>query len=96
MTEKELTQSIRNLLRNLGVFHWKQIGSLGSPKGIADIIGIWEGKFLAIEVKTENGKLSTYQEDFLSAVKANNGIGIVARSVDDVIDGLGVRERFLF
>lgn len=53
-------------------------------KGISDIVGIYEGRFLAIEVKSESGRLSSDQKVFLDDVKANGGIAIVARSVDDV------------
>ena len=94
--EKEVTKQIRRLLKSIGVFHWKQIGALGLPKGISDILGIYEGRFLAIEVKRPGGRLSQYQKEFLKRVRDEGGIAIVARSVDDVIDGLGIRDRFLF
>ena len=53
--------------------------------GGADLIG-WTkmGKFLAIEVKSAKGKLTAHQNSFLMAVMKSGGVGIVARSVDDV------------
>lgn len=57
-------------------------------RGTADILGIFRNRFLAIEVKSKTGKLSIHQKIFLQQVKDNGGIAIVARSVDDVIDGL--------
>ncbi len=57
-------------------------------KGVSDIIGIFDGKFLAIEVKTEKGKLSEHQVEFLDRVRENGGIAIVARSVEDVEQAL--------
>ena len=56
----------------------------------------WLLRFLAIEVKTKTGKVSPDQVKFLNRVNESGGLGFVARSVDDVIDTLGVRDRFLF
>jgi hypothetical protein len=44
----------------------------------------------------EDGRVSDDQEKFLNRVLAHGGIGLVARSAEDVINGLGVRDRFLF
>jgi len=86
--EKEITRAIRQYLKIRQIFHWKEMQGLGSHKGVADIIGIYDGKFMAIEVKTLKGKLSDHQRTFLDAVKDEGGIAIVARSVDDVINAL--------
>ena len=56
--------------------------------GVSDILGIYKQRFLAIEVKSSKGKVSPEQTKFLEEVIANGGIGFVARSVQDVIDGL--------
>jgi penicillin-binding protein-related factor A (putative recombinase) len=52
-------------------------------KGISDILGIYKGKFLAIEVKSKTGRLSPEQVWFLAEVKAKGGIAFVARSIED-------------
>ena len=52
--------------------------------GVADILGIYRGKFLAIEVKTDKGIVSDDQTLFLNNINKNGGIGFVARSLDDV------------
>lgn len=65
----------------------KQFRSNKSPyriKGVADILGIWKGKLLAIEVKTPKKYPSPEQREFLSNVIKHGGIGFVARSIDDV------------
>ena len=95
MTEADLTRSIRNLLRILGVYHWKQWqGPMSQPKGVSDIIGIYKGRMLAIEVKTRRGRVSEYQQRFIDAVKRHGGIAFIARSVEDVMDALNIRDRF--
>jgi hypothetical protein len=58
-------------------------------KGCSDILGqTQDGRFLAIEVKTKTGRATKEQNDFLHTVNANHGIGILARSVDDVQQAL--------
>ncbi len=87
-TEKEITQSIRAFLRLSGIFHWKAWQGLGSQKGVSDIIGIHNGKLFALEIKTKKGRLNEHQKSFLDLVNRNGGIGFVARSVEDVLEGL--------
>jgi len=57
-------------------------------KGISDILGIYQGKFLAIEVKCKGSSPSPEQKTFLQDIQINGGIAFVARSIDDVIKGL--------
>lgn len=56
----------------------------GLCKGSADLIGIYLGKFLAIEVKTSKEKLKPEQVDYLNVVRNNGGIAGVARCINDV------------
>jgi VRR-NUC domain len=57
-------------------------------KGVSDILGIYNGKPLAIEVKSKTGRLSPEQREFLDLFNNLGGIGIVARSVEDVEQSL--------
>jgi hypothetical protein len=57
-------------------------------KGVSDILGIWKGKFLAIEVKSPGKKPTPEQKEFLGLVSDFGGIGILAYSLDDVIHTL--------
>lgn len=85
-TEKEITKEIRSALKVLGIFHWKVHQGLGSVPGVPDILGIYKGRMLGIEVKTKNGKLSDHQKRFMARINGNGGIAFVARSASDVID----------
>jgi hypothetical protein len=50
-------------------------------KGSADILGCLPGgRFLAIEVKAQHGRLSPEQRDFLEKIRGLGGIAVVARS----------------
>ena len=96
LTEAELTKAIRYLLRTCGVFHYKAWQGMGSQPGVSDIIGcLPSGQFFACEIKTERGVVSDHQKKFIENVVRNGGRGFVARSVDDVIDALGLKSRFL-
>jgi VRR-NUC domain len=53
--------------------------------GLSDIVGIWKGQPLFIEVKTPKGIVSDAQHDFLDDVVLHGGIAFVARSVEDVV-----------
>ena len=53
-------------------------------KGTADSLNCIKGRFVAVEVKTGSGKLSTIQRNFGRAVERAGGIFITARSVADV------------
>ena len=57
----------------------------GLCPGSSDLIGIFAGRFVAIEVKVEGGVMSDSQEAFLKMVKDNGGIGFEARSVNDAV-----------
>jgi len=55
---------------------------------VADIIGIFKGKPLAIEVKWGKGKTTEKQDKFLEDFRKNGGIAFVAYSIDDVVKEL--------
>jgi hypothetical protein len=89
LKEAEITREIRTYLKMRRVWHWKNIGTLGGKKGVADILGQYQGRFLAIEVKTRHGRLSDDQERFLEEAKREGGIAVCARSVEVVARALG-------
>lgn len=60
---------------------WVKFG-LFNPGG-ADLIGIHNGRFIAVEVKSETGKVSPEQANFIAFVNKNGGLAGVCRSVED-------------
>jgi hypothetical protein len=61
--------------------------------GCADLLGqLRDGRFLAVEVKVKRDRLSQAQRAFLATVNDNGGIGFVARSIEDVVQALGLPE----
>lgn len=52
-------------------------------KGAADLIGMWAGRFVALELKTDKGKQTDEQRKFQALVTARGGVYAVVRSVED-------------
>jgi len=70
---------------NVGVPLQGGTGFRPSPvKGLADLLCVVEGHFLALEVKRPGGKLSEAQKGFLASVKAAGGTAEVVTSVEEV------------
>lgn len=93
--EAILKRSIKDLLRTLGIFYFSALQGLGSYPGVSDFLGIYKGRFLAIEAKAPHGVASPAQKEFLRRIEADGGIAILAYTIEDVINGLGVQDRFL-
>lgn len=53
-------------------------------KGIPDIYAVYRGIHVEIEVKAENGHLSTMQEKFAIFCRSNQVKWVCAKSVEDV------------
>jgi hypothetical protein len=94
MTERDVTRAVRELLKNCNIWHFKHWGGPMSPKGVADILGCYQGRMLAIELKAPGNRPTRDQSRFLERVKAEGGIAFWADSVDRVVEELklqGVR-----
>ena len=62
--------------------------------GISDIIGMWDGRFVAIEVKRpgEKVKPNSNQDLFLDNVRRHKGIAIVADNLYTVMEAFNRKE----
>jgi len=85
LKERDVTRQIRDYLKLKHIWHFKAWQGPMSLPGISDILGIYDGKFMAIEVKAPGAHATTAQEAFLSSVKDQGGIAFVAWDVDDVV-----------
>lgn len=91
LSEHEIQKQILEYLRLKGIFYWRQ--NTGRKhymqfglKGQGDITGLLKtGQRFEIEVKDHKGKQSLEQKQFQEMIEKNNGIYILARSIDDVI-----------
>lgn len=103
MAEKDIENAILAYLHYNKVFAWKNQSTgiydprlktfrrINNPfhiKGVPDILGIFKGRPLAIEVKSKGNYPSPEQKAFMERFRANGGVCFIARSVDDVIKNL--------
>jgi penicillin-binding protein-related factor A (putative recombinase) len=94
LKESEITRQIKDVLDICKIFYFKHwSGPFTSKKGIADIIGIYKGRFLAIEVKSSRGKVSPEQKKFIDDVNREGGVGLIVYDVDRVINALNLPVR---
>lgn len=80
MTEAELQRKVEAFLRCQGVWFVKYWGGGRFTKaGIPDILACVNGQFLAIELKTDTGRLSKLQEYNLAKIRESGGQAITLR-----------------
>jgi len=83
MKESTIKRNIVKWLRCLRSSQW-EVTPPGSRPGKPDITGCWQGHYVAIEVKTETGKLTKLQDYELKQLNKVGATAFVARSVEDV------------
>lgn len=99
--EKDLQKAILEALQFIGGFFWRQNSGVfpdknevrrirSGVKGIGDILGVYKGRFISIEVKTEKTKknVSISQMAFMETVKQNGGVAFVCWDPGTVISQL--------
>ena len=86
MLERDVVATIKKYLASLGsdVFFWKEHGGPYGTSGVPDIICCYKGRFLGLEVKLPNGKLTELQKRAIEKINRAGGIACRVESVDDV------------
>lgn len=95
MKEVEIQQLVRMEASNLGAIVWRNnTGALkdangrlvryGLCPGSSDLIGLFKGRFLALEIKKPGKKATVKQQNFINAVNRAGGIAGVVTSVEDL------------
>lgn len=51
--------------------------------GGSDLIGLLNGRFIALEIKTPTGRVRAEQLGFIECVRANGGFAAIVRGVED-------------
>lgn len=97
MSEHDIQNAIRLKLSDLGYAVFRiNSGKVrmadgrwfdtGVPKGFSDLIACKDGKIYFLEVKTETGKASPEQLNFISVMRDRYGCTAdIVRSVDDAV-----------
>lgn len=98
MSETQIVSSILEAANYYGFFWRNNTGALPintsgrtrfirfGMRGSADIIGLVQGRFVAIEVKTKTGKQSEHQREFQMRVEKSGGIYALVRSSCEALE----------
>lgn len=81
--EARISRAIRRMVTERGGFMFKVWGNAQMIAGLPDLIGVYRGLFVAFEVKTPVGTLSSRQRYVLRVIQSAGGIVAVPRSVAD-------------
>ena len=83
--EATLTRKILTLFRTLPNSWWERVEQK-SICGTPDILGCYQGRMVAIEVKTSKGRLSKIQEVKLDEIKKAGGLALVLNELNYKIE----------
>ncbi len=87
--ERDVLKSVRRFLSLLDkCYVARQHQTLGSTKGVPDLLVCLDGIFVAIEVKSPRGRLSADQSEQLDKISAAGGVALVVRSVEELSKAL--------
>lgn len=85
MLEKNIQAKILKYLKTIpNSYFFKVAQGKFSQGGISDILGLYRGQFVAIEVKADGNKMTPLQARFQDIIKRSGGIAICAYSLEDV------------
>lgn len=71
--EKNYENKIKKFLKEKNIWHVKYFANAFTKSGIPDILACVNGKFIAIEVKADNGKPSELQLYHQQKIKESGG-----------------------
>ncbi|QFP95793.1 holliday junction resolvase [Gordonia phage CherryonLim] len=86
--EARLSRKIMTALRNEGAFVFKVHGGPMMMAGLPDIVGVYLGRFIAVETKMPGNKPSDLQLVIHDRIRAAGGQVVVAHSVDEALEVL--------
>ena len=82
MKEKAFENKIKAYLKQQGAWHVKYFANAYTRSGIPDLICCVNGKFLAIEVKAEHGRVSELQNYQIEQIKKSGGRALIVYPKD--------------
>lgn len=95
MMEKDIQRKILQWLNaQEGCYFFKVAQGAYSTKGVSDLVGVVNGMFVALEVKTPKGRVTPLQQNFIDRVKSEGGHAYVIRSLEDAEDVITVAKGF--
>lgn len=84
MLEDKVQDRIKSYLTKKRIYHWR-FQAQSNLNGIPDILCLYKGFFIGLELKREKGGHATgLQLRKIKNINENGGIGVLVRSVEDV------------
>jgi hypothetical protein len=84
MLEDKVQDHIKSYLTKKRIYHWR-FQAQSNLNGIPDILCLYKGFFIGLELKREKGGRATgLQLRKIKNINENGGIGVLVRSVEDV------------
>lgn len=83
MLESKIQKDIRAYLTKKRVYHWR-FQAQTNLNGIPDILCLYKGFFIGLELKQENGVATGLQLRKIKNINDNGGIGLIVKSVEEV------------
>ena len=80
--EGRVKAKVKALLKKYDIYHFMPATGGYGRSGVPDIIACMHGRFLAIECKAGNGKLTALQERELEIIEDAGGIAYVVYETD--------------
>ncbi|GBC97241.1 hypothetical protein HRbin16_03062 [bacterium HR16] len=68
--------AVMRFLRRRGVWCTRIRATWGQKRGLPDIFAVWNGRAIAVEIKTGCGRLTPYQRRELTAIAESGGIAL--------------------
>lgn len=107
MKESDLLSYALSCLKQSGLVYWrvpngpvmhsiggKMIRKCSPIKGFPDIAGVFpSGKFFAIELKTDKGRLSTEQTEWITKLNMSGAMAIVLRSKEEISEFIAAASK---
>lgn len=75
--EAKVKKKVKELLDQMGVYHFSPMQNGMGRAGIPDIIGCLDGQFIAIECKAGKGTTTALQERELTRIQNAGGLALV-------------------
>jgi Holliday junction resolvase len=80
--ESKVKKRVREMLDELGIYHFMPPANGFGRAGIPDIIACMDGHFIAIECKAGSGKTTALQERELERIQNAGGTTFIARETN--------------
>lgn len=75
--EKNFENKIKKFLKDRGCWYVKYFANRNTRAGVPDILACVSGRFVAIEVKAENGKPTELQKWNVEQIKKCGGLAVI-------------------